>query len=70
MTVPHTPKWIEGAPDELKVGMLLILEDGASELVGDFEAGLTVMNEGIIRHTQLVSAHELEWITEKGLTLR
>lgn len=57
--VPHVIKWQEGEPAEVTPGLCVQYESGMIELVGSQRHVLT---GPVRRHTQLVHAHELEWI--------
>lgn len=68
----HKLVWIEGAPAELKAGMLVQWGCGSVALVGhidelhcevkatDFEMASVLGS--VMRHAWLVKTHELDWI--------
>lgn len=72
MSIPVV-KWIPGAPDELKVGM--VLRSGAEvNLIGTADVGSEFsmsieMRSGnqIEDHGQLVGAYVLEWLGNDGI---
>lgn len=59
MTVPVTPKWKDGPPDQFAPGQFLVYESGMYELVGS--RGL-VAEGRIVKHTTLIEPHELDWL--------
>lgn len=72
MSIPVV-KWIPGAPDKLKVGMVLkagkeVNLIGTADVDPEFALSIEMRSGNLIEaHGQLVDAYVLEWIGNDGI---
>lgn len=66
MTIPHVIEWVDGAPDELDEGLILLFEDGDWMLTGTADDSCEPPI-GVIKYAVLIKPHELEWAASMGM---